>query len=155
MQISQELHQSPSAGFCIHPSIHASVCPSLPLHCEAQPQNTGATSPTLTEIYKELFLFPPNSCQEKWQVTECLTGLSVLSNTELFTWRAEGCWSLLKGQALVRLNKVRSKENLVTSLLCMLWIQHWAVYSDDALCRVSEILQSCIFLSSRIVAFHY
>lgn len=124
MQASMDLEDAGFSGaalipFCrfLHPSVRASVRPSLPsaaLWTSTALWIRGrATSLTLTEIYKELLLFPPNYCQEKRQAAEhccCLIGHSVLSKIQPFAWRAEGCWSLLKGLALVVLNKVRSKK---------------------------------------------
>lgn len=82
--------------FCrfLHPSIrNLSVRPSPLQHCEPQPlfEYRGHLSQLNREIYKELFLFPPNYRQEKWQAAElfcCLIGHSVLSKIQPFTWRA-------------------------------------------------------------------
>lgn len=58
--------------FCrfLHPSIHASVCSSLPSALWSSTREyRGHISNLNREIYKGLF-FPPNACQKKWQVTE-------------------------------------------------------------------------------------
>lgn len=97
-QASMDLEDADFSGaapipFCrfLHPSMYLPVCLS-PLHCEPQPQNTGATSLTLTERFTESSSsFLQILVNRNGRLQNCLTGFSVLSKTELFTWRAEGC----------------------------------------------------------------